>query len=152
MNLYPAVVIDTVTDALFREKPQDKLPTVDRDPAVVRQKTDYALSYGATKAHKMWLARFSTTPSTRIIVVVNSVSSFQKYLTFFKDAKAQRKAHGECYYNPHECNSLRSRHWQMDPLNCPKNPSKISKKGSVRPIYSRKFTEGEEASADGKTA
>lgn len=58
MNLYHAVVIDAVTDALFWEKPQDKLPTVDRDPAVVRQKTDYALSFGATKAQKMWDSPF----------------------------------------------------------------------------------------------
>ena len=82
MPLYPQAVIETVLEVATSG--QAKIPTNDRDPDVIRAMTDMAVTHGVTKAHRMWLTSFSTTPS---------YSSFDKYGRFFKEAKAKGLPH-----------------------------------------------------------
>ena len=57
MNLYSAVVLETVVEVTVREMEQAKVPTENRDPEMIREMTDMAAKHGATKAHDIWRER-----------------------------------------------------------------------------------------------
>ena len=119
MNLYSAVVLETVVEVTVREMEQAKVPTEDRDPEMIREMTDMAVKHGATKAHDIW-SRLAHAWCSVTTLPTSQCSNLLQLSKLFQYCKLHQ------FISPFRCSSfphLSSRLWLLcQSLRCSASP------------------------------